>query len=383
MTIYLTLLGESLIMKVVLINSVSGRGSTGKICVDIANEFIRNGDQVVIAYGWNPVPDQYKAISFKIGNPFSTYKAVFFSRLFDNDGFSCYHEPKKLLKFLDEYKPDLIWLHNLHGYYINVRLLFDWIRTNKNVAIKWTLHDCWSFTGHCAYFDFVGCEKWMNGCEKCPNKSKYPKSLLFDCSKKNYIKKKALFTSIETKRMTLISPSNWLANLIHSSFLKQYEIVVKNNTIDTNVFRRVDSDIKAKYGIKNKRIILGVASVWDNRKGLNDFLRLASIVNSNYAIVLIGLNKNQIKKLPKNIIGINKTENQNQIAEWYSSSTCFFLPTYEDNYPTVLLEAKACGCPTYSYDTGGCKEISDYIVHDISDFYNLLELNEHAKKNTQ
>jgi glycosyltransferase involved in cell wall biosynthesis len=217
----------------------------------------------------------------------------------------------------------------------------------------WTLHDCWAFTGHCSYFDYVNCDKWGTGCFNCQQKHGYPKSILFDNSKRNYLKKKAAFIGV--KDMTIVTPSQWLADLVKQSFLKEYEVKVINNGIDTSVFKPKDSDFKERNNLQDKKIILGVASVWSARKGLKDFIKLASEIKENYSIVLVGLDDKN-KDLPNNIVAIGKTNNVQELAEIYSAADVFVNTTYEDNFPTVNLEALACGTPVITYKTGGSVE---------------------------
>lgn len=345
----------SMHQKVLLINSVCGIGSTGRICTDLAQQFEKQGNEVKIAYGRNfYVPKQFQKYAVRIGNNLDVKLHALQSRLFDNHGFGSYNATKKFLNWVEEYNPNLIWLHNIHGYYINIELLFNWLKQHQNIQIKWTLHDCWAFTGHCSYFTFAKCNKWQTQCQNCPQKKMYPASLFKDNSKQNFEKKKQLFTGL--KNITLITPSQWLANLVKQSFLKEYSVEVIYNTIDKNIFKPTPSDFRKKYGLENKKIILGVASVWDYRKGLNDFMELSKMLSDNYKIVLVGLTQKQIKFLHKNILGLQKTNSPQELAQIYSASDVFFNPTYEDNYPTVNLEAQACGTSVITYDVGGCKE---------------------------
>ena len=354
-------------MKLLFINSVCGTGSTGRICTDLAKEYEKNGDEVKIAYGRNfSVPEQFKKYAVKIGGCLNTKLHFLQTRLFDAHGFGSKCATKKFLKWAEKYNPDVLWLHNIHGYYINVELLFQWIKSRPNMQVKWTLHDCWAFTGHCAYFDYAKCDRWKNGCGNCPSLKDYPKTYI-DSTKRNYQRKKQAFTLLPIEQLTIITPSKWLAGLVKESFLKKYDVEVINNKIDTSIFKPTPSSIKEKYGISDKKIILGVASVWDRRKGLEDFIKLSSLISDDYKIVLIGLSSKQIKALPSKILGLQRTESQLQLVQWYSAAYCFFNPTYEDNYPTVLLEAQACGTPTVSYDVGGCKEIAGKFGLSIDD----------------
>jgi glycosyltransferase involved in cell wall biosynthesis len=339
-------------MKVLMINTVCGTGSTGRICTDIAEVLEREGHECKIAYGRGTVPEKYKKYAVKIGTNFSVKVHAGVSRIFDSAGFHSKHATKKLIKWIEEFNPDVIHLHNLHGYYLNIKILFNYLkRANKKVV--WTLHDCWTFTGHCSYFDYVNCDKWKTECFNCQQKHEYPKSVLIDNSKRNYLKKKAAFTGV--KDLTIVTPSQWLADLVKQSYLKEYNVEVINNGIDTSIFKPTESDFKEKNNIQDKKIILGVASVWSARKGLRDFIKLASEIKENYSIVLVGLDDKN-KDLPNNIVAIGKTNNVQELAEIYSAADVFVNTTYEDNFPTVNLEALACGTPVITYKTGGSVE---------------------------
>ena len=278
------------------------------------------------------------------------------ARLFDSAGFESKIATKKFIKWIDKFNPDLIHIHNLHGYYINIELLFEYLKT-KNYEIKWTFHDCWAFTGHCSYFDYIGCNRWENQCLDCPQKKEYPKSFFLDNSKKNYNMKKKCFCGL--KNLTIITPSNWLKNLIKKSFLKEYKVEVQYNTIDTNIFKKRQSKFKEINGIKDKKIVLGVANIWEKRKGLQDLIELSKLLPEEFLVIIVGLDEQQLKSLPKNILGIKRTKNAIELAEIYSAAFVYVNTTYEDNYPTTNLEAIACGIPVLTYNTGGSVESVD------------------------
>lgn len=342
-------------MNVLLINSVCGIGSTGRICADIAKKLEADGHEVKIAYGrTSTVPEQYGKYAVRIGSGIDVKVAGIQSRLFDNHGLASKHATKKFLQWADEYDPDLLWLHNLHGYYINYELLFQWITSRPQMEVKWTLHDCWAFTGHCSYFTAAKCEQWKTRCSHCPQTHRYPVCYGKGDASQNFDRKRKAFTGV--KNLTLITPSQWLADLVKQSFLKEYPVEVHYNTIDRNIFKPTPSDFRERYGLVGKKIVLGVASIWDERKGLRDFYKLATMLDDWYAIVLVGLNEKQMKKLPMNILGIKRTNSPRELATIYTAADVFFNPTYEDNYPTVNLEAEACGTRVVTYDTGGCRE---------------------------
>ena len=339
-------------MKILMINVCCGTGSTGRICTDLADMLIEQGHECKIAYGRDEVPEKYHNIAVKIGTSFGVYCNALKARLLDNEGFNATKATKNFIKWVKEYDPDIIHLHNLHGYYLNVKILFEYLKTCGKKII-WTLHDCWAFTGHCSYFDCPHCDRWKTECGQCARVKDYPKTF-FSHAKRNFRRKKDLFCGVPN--LTIVTPSKWLAGLVKESFLKDYNVEVVNNGIDQNVFKPTESNFREKYGLVGKKIILGVASVWSERKGLNDFIKLADLIDSDTSIVLVGVNKKQKKLLPKNIVAIERTNNAKELAEIYTAADVFFNPTYEDNYPTVNLEAQACGTTVVTYATGGSPE---------------------------
>lgn len=341
-------------MKILIINSVAGIRSTGRIVTDIAEQFLDAGHECKIAYGRENVPEKYQSMCYKIGTKLDTYLNVINARAFDNEGFNARRVTRKFLKWANKYDPDVLWLHNLHGYYINIELLFNWIKSRPNMEVRWTLHDCWAFTGHCSYFTAARCVKWECGCSNCGQKRSYPKSIFIDRCTENYERKKTAFCGVNS--MTLITPSRWLAELVNRSFLNEYKVEVVHNTIDETIFRPTPSDFRLKNGLSGTKIILGVASVWDYRKGLEDFLELNEMLDDSWRIVLVGLSDKQIKGIPQDILCIKRTNSPKELAEIYTAADVFLNLTYEDNYPTVNLEAQACGTPCITYKTGGSVE---------------------------
>lgn len=364
-------------MRVLFINSVCGIGSTGRICTDLAQKLEAEGHEVKIAYGRNGnVPDKFKKYAVRIGSDFDCKMHALQTRLFDKHGFGSKSATKNFLEWAENYKPDLLWLHNIHGYYINVEILFAWIKQHPEMKVRWTLHDCWAFTGHCSYFTIVKCEQWKEHCSYCCQLRRYPACYFMSSVRKNFERKLKAFTGV--KNMTLITPSKWLAGLTRQSFLKEYPVEVHYNTIDKTIFKPTPSDFRQRYGLENKKIILGVANVWEERKGLKDFFKLAQMLDDKYVIVLVGLSKKQMQELPKNIKGIMRTNSPQELAAIYTAADVFVNPTYEDNYPTVNLEAEACGTRVITYNTGGCKETvqrADSVVVEtgkVEEVYHLL-----------
>ena len=358
-------------MKVLMINSVCGIRSTGRICTDIAEVLIREGHECRILYGRESVPEKYQKYSVRIGNETGVKINALKSRVFDNEGFNAKQATIAAIEYIKNYKPDLIHLHNLHGYYINIKLLFEYL-AKAGIPVVCTMHDCWMATGHCAYFTMVKCSRWKTGCHHCMQKRFYPSSYCMDRSKRNWMQKRVLFENVD---MTLVPPSQWLADILSESFLGDKDIQVIHNGIDIATFRLTESLVRQELRIGNGKMILGVASAWGESKGLLDFIQLASMIRPQDKIVLVGLTKEQKNSLPESIIGITRTNNVQELAALYSAADVFVNPTHQDNYPTVNLEARACGTPVITYDAGGSPESAgeDAIVVKIGDVVGLKD----------
>jgi len=338
-------------MKVLMINTVCGITSTGKICTDIADMLTSKGHECKIAYGRGIVPEKYQKYAVRIGSDRDVNIHAALTRITDRTGFYSTSATRKFINWIKEYNPDIIHLHNIHGYYINIKLLFQYLKEAK-CKVVWTLHDCWSFTGHCPHYDYIKCERYKTGCYSCPQKKDYPSSMLLDASKKNYRDKKALFTGVDG--LTVVTPSEWLKKQVETTFLSGYRTEVINNGIDLNIFKPTESDFRVKNNLQDKKIVLGVANVWSDRKGLSDFIELSKQLDDNYKIVLVGDLRGA--KIPENIYHISHTNNQTELAEIYTAADCFVNPTYEDTYPTTNLESLACSTPVITYLTGGSPE---------------------------
>ena len=337
------------------INVTANSGSTGRIAEQIGEVVQREGWRSIIAYGRDANPGTSEYI--KICNNVNIYCNVLSSRLYDSEGLTAKRSTFLLIKKLQEIKPDIIHLHNIHGYYINYRILFSFLKQYRRPVV-WTLHDCWPFTGHCTYFDLIGCDKWKVECKNCPQSKSYPKSYT-DFSRRNFYLKKETFTGCNN--LTIVPVSYWLESLVKESFMKGYKMKVIHNGVDTDKFSICNNadEIRAKYGITAKYMILGVASPFTQRKGFLDFISLSQILPEEYCIVLVGLSAAQKKELPGNIIGIERTQDVKELASLYSCADVFVNLTYEDNFPTTNLEAMACGTPVITYNTGGSPEALD------------------------
>lgn len=336
--------------KLLQIDSCLGILSTGKITESIATLARDNGWDTYIAHGARAV-GQTKQRHYQITTKTEEYVHYAYSVLFDSHGLHCTSATKKLIRWIDEIKPDIIHLHCIHGYHLNYKVLFDYIN-QLDIPVVWTFHDCWAFTGHCAHFITVNCNKWKEeGCHDCQLLGDYPKALS-DRSRENFQLKKTIF--VANKNMHIIAVSEWLASFVKESFLGDKDIRVINNGIDIQKFKPCAKKGDSKYKI------LGVASAWNKDKGLFDFYKLRELLYDNdIEITLVGLTPEQIKQLPIGINGISRTNSVEELAHLYSEANIFVNPTYADSFPTVNMEALACGTPVVTYRTGGSPEIVD------------------------
>lgn len=405
--------------RLLIINHSCGVGSVGKICTQIADEYERQGTVVKIAYGRKRfVPKEYKKYAIRIGNSIDVFSHILATRLTDRHGLYSVRATQKFLKWADEFDPELLWLHCIHGYYINYELLFEWIKKRPQMQVRWTQHDCWAITGHCAHFLKSKCEKWKIGCDNCPSKRAYPGSLFMDRSRDNYQRKKTAFSSVSN--MEIITPCEWLRGIIGESFIKEYSSTTNQNKIDLRIFRYTESNLKYEYGAEDKTVVLAAASVWNESKGFTDVIKLTKMLDDNYVVVIAGLkflqilglrkifyelpkrcnniyvykessekqnvknhsavctnscvvepdinniykiltgrnydSKKQAKGMHCRVICHTHINNQSDMAKIYSAADYFINPTYEDTYPTVNLEAQACNAIVITYNTGGCAE---------------------------
>ena len=330
-------------MKVLQLNTTYNIGSTGRIMAGIDKILVDAGIDSYCAFGYGSHVDDHH---YKIINTIDSKLHNVQSRLNDSQGLHSTYKTKKFVKYIEKVNPDIVHLHNLHGNYLDYQVLFEYLQ-RSSCKVVWTLHDCWAFTGHCAYFDMARCEKWKSECRDCPQSKCYPPAIK-DNSLYNFNIRKKLFTSLGT-RLTMVPVSDWLAGLLKKSFFSRNKIVTIHNGINLSYFRHYEISTDKPY-------ILGVASPWDKRKGLEDFVRLREILDPSIGITLVGLKPNQIASLPVGIKGIEKTNNVEELAKMYSAASVFVNTTYEDNYPTVNLESIACGTPVITYRTGGSPE---------------------------
>ena len=342
-------------MRIIHINSTFNKGSTGRIVFDIHTLLKNQNISSKVFYGRFQKNNSDINVHY-IGGIITNFLHLLITRLFDLHGRGSLIYTFNLIKRIKKYKPDIIHLHNIHGYYLNYPIFFDFLKSS-NIKVVWTFHDAWPFTGHCAYFDFSNCNKWKTQCSSCPELKSYPKSIGVDNSYNNYNLKKQKFTSLDNKQLTIVSPSKWLKEKVNLSFLSKFNSIVINNGINLSIFKPTDSNFRTKYNLIDSFLILGVANSWTRRKGLNFFVELSKIIPDNFKIILIGLNSNQMKEIPSSIIGISSINNPNELAKIYTAVDVYVNPTLEDNFPTTNLESLACGTPVITFDTGGCGEV--------------------------
>jgi putative colanic acid biosynthesis glycosyltransferase len=337
-------------MRILQINVTVNSGSTGRIAEEIGNVLLENKHESYIAYGRGSSKSNSQLV--RIGNTLDNFIHGAQTLLTDKHCFYSKSATKKLIKQIKVIKPDAICLHNLHGYYIQIEVLFDFLKESQ-IPVLWTLFDAWAFTGHCTYFDDIDCKKWQSHCNNCPKHKNYPSSWV-DNSFSNFEEKKRIFNSIT--KMEIVTHSVWLENLLKNSFLKDFKVHVTPSAINLQQFKPTNSNLKEKFGLENKKVLLGCANIWTNRKGYLDFIKLSEKIDDEFIIVMVGLNAKEINGLPKKIIGLQRTESIEELAQWYSLAFAFVNLTSQDNFPTTNLEALACGTPVITYDTGGSPE---------------------------
>ncbi len=355
-------------------------GSTGTIAEALGTLAIQRGWKSYIAYGRLSRPSKSQLI--RIGTNLDVLTHGLITRLFDRHCLGSTRATRTIVNQIKKIKPDIIHLHHLHGYYINIEILFEFL-SKESIPVVWTLHDCWSITGHCTNFDFVGCKKWRTECSHCPQKNEYPASFFVDRSKQNFLLKKKLFTSVSN--MTVVSVSKWLNNIVHNSFMAGMPSQIIYNGIDVDLFTPIakNSNFRKDFKRKDCFMILGVASPWGKRKGLIDFIKLSKKLDDNDLIVLVGLSVTQIKKLPSNVIGIKRIDNQEELQNLFVIADVFLNLSVEETFGLTTAEALSCGTPAIVYNTTACPEVVDSttgLVVEKNDIDSLLEAINTVKK---
>ena len=367
-------------MRIVQINSSYGSGSTGKICAAISSLLdSRNIENYVFYSGFNKQKIQN---GYLVNGKLDIRVHQVLSRLFGDQGWHSSFATRKLVKQLEKIDPDIVHLHNIHGYYLNMDVLFDYLGRAKKPVV-WTLHDCWGFTGHCAHFTVAKCARWKEHCTCCPQQKEYPYSLFWDRSSKLFDKKRELYRGVAS--LTITTVSNWLAKQVKASkLLSNRRIEVISNGINLQVFKPKER-LKEINGVSicAKKVLLGVANYWGPRKGLQDFIALNRLLNNEYQIVLVGLNDEQKRNLPKDIIGISRTENVQDLVSLYSSADVFINPSTEETFGLTTVEALACGTPVIVYNSTANPELIRDDIGEVVEPHDIIGLRNSIVKMTK
>lgn len=340
--------------KLVQFNPVANWGSTGRLTEDIGDVAMAAGWDSYIAFGrqFNPSTSHL----LRIGGNWSVISHTLKTRFFDRQGFGSYCATSTLLKKFDEIKPDIFQFHNLHGNFLNLPLILRYA-IEKNIPIVWSLHDCWSMTGHCTHFVKIGCERWKTECYRCPLKAEYPNSWLFDQSRRNFREKKKLIEAIP--QLSIISGSEWLASIAAESYFKGRTIHVIPDGIDTDIFQPRNNGIllRRKLGIEGKFVILATGTGWGEDKGFYDYGKLKKMLSDDYAIVLVGLSPEWLSKIPEGVIGLPRTKTPQELSEYYSMADCVISLSRMESFGLTPVEGYACGTPAIVYDTTALPEL--------------------------
>lgn len=342
-------------MKVLEINTVYGIGSTGKIVSDLYEMLLKQGNECVIAYARGEAPENIRTI--KIGNKWDVYYHGIMTRITDKHALYSVRATRKLVEEIRRYEPDLIHLHNLHGYYLDIRTLFAFLKEYDRPVV-WTLHDCWTYTGHCSHYTNVGCYRWKTQCEHCPQKGEYPASKLLDNSYQNYRIKKELFTSV--RKMHLVTPSVWLKGEVEQSFFKGIPCTAAPNGLELEIYSlkqgKDQEELKKKYGFSGKKVVLGVANVWTKQKGYDDFIDLSKRLPEDYQVVMVGLDDKQRKSLPETVAGFPRTAGLSELADFYRMADVYFNGSCQETMGMTTGEAVCCGTPVVVYNATAVPE---------------------------
>lgn len=334
------------------INVDANNGSNGSIARDIGTMALAKGWKSYIAYGRRSVPCDSQLI--RVGNNIDVRLHGAISRLFDLHGLGSNLSTVLFIRKVKRIKPDIVHLHNIHGYYINYRILFNYLK-RENIPIVWTFHDCWPFTGHCGYFEAYNCDKWKDYCHQCPGVHDYPASWIIDNSKYNFKLKKKVFTSAKNLHITTVS--SWLSGLVKQSFFVDYPITVVYDSVDTRIFQHSESNLRKEYGLEGKLVLMSAAANWTIAKGWNDYIKLSQILPEDCVIMLLGVKDDEMGNLPKEIIGVPRVEGKKKLAEYYSMADVLLNLSYQETFGMTTAEAMSCGTPGISYNATACPEL--------------------------
>lgn len=337
------------------INTTLGRGSTGRIA-ELISSLARNaGWECFMAHGPRFLGNS-EMRSYQVSGRFDELRHYVLSRVLDRHGLGSCAATKKLIRRIEKVRPDVVHIHNLHGYYANYKLLFQYL-AKKGIPTVITMHDFWLMTGHCAYIN-KSCSKWEVGCGHCPRLREYPASF-FDRTRKNWVLKKSLFDAFDKDKLVLVPVSHWLEGFAKQSLLSERKFQVIQNGVDTKVFQPYQGEHSElwKKVDWNKHTIISVADKWTEANGFYDIIALSRLLPVDMQIVMVGLNEQQMEGLPDNIVGIGHTSNVQQLVELYSSADVLFNSSTEVTFGLVTAEAMACGTPAIVFKGTAGEEI--------------------------
>jgi putative colanic acid biosynthesis glycosyltransferase len=338
-------------MKVIQINGVASAGSTGKIVTQLSEVMHSEGiENYIISAGYKETTERDNVYFCSSYIGVRTHQIL--GNLLGDTGFHSYLATRKAISILKKNKPDVVHLHNIYSYFLNVETLLNYLKTHHITTI-WTIHDFWAVTGHCTHFEVAGCYRWKKECGNCPQLRKFPYSRFFDRSATLLNKKKSIYDGWNT--LYLATVSEWVANYLPDSILKGKEIRIIPNGVDTSVFKPLA--VEKPYEFKEKFVILSVAMSWGANKGLNDLLSLASKMNEDELLVIIGLPEDKIDKLPTNVIGIPRTKNADELCNYYNIADVYVSASTEETMGLTVVEAMACGTPAVVYNKTALPEL--------------------------
>ncbi|MBQ0099341.1 MAG: glycosyltransferase [Firmicutes bacterium] len=341
-------------MRVLQINAVCGNGSTGLIVKDIASQVEKNGDEAFVAFQNGQASKNF----YVFNNKFDEKLHALYTRIFGKQGYASKRETKKFLKWVSEIKPDIVHLHNLHGNYINLPMLLNYLSKN-DIATVVTLHDCWFFTGKCTHYVEYKCDRWQESCGKCPQKHANINSIFFDKSSKVLFDREKLFVSIP--RLKIVGCSKWIAEECKKSKLKNCDITYIHNGVDTSIFKPTNNEFRKKNNLEDKFVVLGFANKWGQERNREAVLYIISTLKEDERIVLVGCDNKMMDNFSKfdNVICVGFIKDRNELADIYSSCDVFLNLTHADTLPTVNMESICSGTPVITYDVCGSPELVD------------------------
>ncbi len=328
-------------------------GSTGRIVHEIGDAILKEGWMSHAAFGRYSAPSTSTA--HKIGTNADHAAHLLLTRLFDLHGKGSLGATKRLRALLADLKPDVVHLHQVHGYYLHLRELMQLLE-EYGKPVLWTFHDAWQLTGHCCYFDRFDCQKWQTSCGSCPMTRYYPQSWGIDNSASNHREKKSTIGALSN--LTVVPVSYWLGDMVKQSYLSQKQMEVIQNGVDLEQFFIEKAD-QATPADVDKTTYLGVAGVWADHKGLSDFVQMSELLRDDEQIVLIGLAEKQLNGLPANIKALPAQGSISALRHWYNRATVFLNPSKSESFGLVTAEALACGTPAVVYNTTACPELVD------------------------